>query len=117
MTCIAPVAAHTCNFQQAPDKAVHSSELHRLHTGQNSSDAEDYVIARKMAVLMDTDYSQHTRENDVAYLRRSQKIPNVKHLQQGCTSKASRSKTRQDDKLGSQGLNVTKSSDSKRKVC
>jgi len=56
--------------------------LHHLHTGQNSTGADYFVITRKMAILMDTDYSQHRRENDVAYLRRWQKIPDVKHLEQ-----------------------------------
>jgi len=76
--------SHTRNFQKASDTTVHCSVLHHLHTDQNSSDANDYVIARKMVVLMDTDYSQHTRENDVAYFRGSRKIPTVKHLQQKC---------------------------------
>jgi hypothetical protein len=79
--CITSTLANsqTLNFQQAQDNAVHCSVLHHLH---NSSHADDYVNARKMAILMDKDYSPHTRENDVAYLRRSQKIPTVNHLQQ-----------------------------------
>jgi hypothetical protein len=60
----------------------YTAVLHHLHTGKNSSDADGYVLARKMAILMDTDYSQHSRENDVAYLRKSQKIPSVQHSQQ-----------------------------------
>ena len=58
------------------------STLHYLHTGHDSSDTDVYVIAKKTAFLMDTDYSQHTREKDVAYLRRSQKIVYVQHLEQ-----------------------------------
>jgi hypothetical protein len=46
----------------------HCSVLHHLHTDQNSTGAHYFVIIRKMAILMDTDYSQHRRENDVAYL-------------------------------------------------